>query len=226
LPLCPSAPLSLLLCAFCVLLRFLCLHPPKFPEIFFHPTRSTSMYAVAERPMPLEDDFENIYKAHYRRVFSLCRYLLNSADAAEDATHEVFLRAQRRFDTYDSSLPLSSWLLGIASHHCIDILRRRGVETRLFEIEAEGFEPSARGPNPLAELIAAERGDEVRHALRQLPEKFRVPLVLAYYNELRYDEIGEMLGLKRNHVATLLFRAKQLLRAKLASKEKRRGLSK
>ncbi len=182
------------------------------------------MYATVDSQAASEQDFADIYKAYYRRVFSLCRYLLNSFDAAEDATHEVFLRAQRKLASYDPALPFSSWLLGIASHHCIDPLRRRGTERRLFELEgSEGSEPTSGRPGPLGELLAAERGHDVRHALSQLPEKYRVPLVLAYYNDLSYDEIAETLGLGRNHVATLIFRGKQQLRQRL-EKEKRSGL--
>ena len=184
------------------------------------------MYAPVETSKTLEQDFADIYKTYYRRVFSLCRYLLNSGDAARDAAQEVFLRAERRLADYDSSRPFSTWLLGIASHYCIDQLRRRGVETRIFAAEAlVESEISSHGSSPLAEVLAAERGDAVRAALASLPEKFRIPLVLAYYNELTYDEIGAMLGLKRAYVATLLFRAKQQMRQKLASQETKYGLS-
>ena len=64
---------------------------------------------------PSELDFEDIYKTHYRRVFSLCRYLLNSTERAEDAAHEVFLRVHTKLDSYNPALPLSTWLLKIAS---------------------------------------------------------------------------------------------------------------
>lgn len=190
---------------------------PEFREIFRNVLRSTSMYAPVEPETPPDQDFADIYKAHYRRVFGLCRYLLSSFDAAEDATHEVFLRAQRKLATYNRSMPLSNWLLGIASNHCIDVLRRRGTERRLFDLEtSESFEPPAKAPSPLGQLITSQRGKDVRNALAQLAEKYRVPLVLAYYNELSYDEIAATLGLERNHVATLIFRAKQQLRQKLA----------
>jgi RNA polymerase sigma-70 factor (ECF subfamily) len=175
------------------------------------------MHTPVEPKTPFDQDFAEIYRSHYRRVFSLCRYLLNSFDAAEDATHEVFLRAQRKLATYDPSLPFSSWLCGIATNHCIDILRRRNTERRIFELDgSDGTEAESSIPTPLGEMMAAERGHDVRNALSQLPEKYRVPLVLAYYNELSYDEIAATLGLGRNHVATLIFRGKQQLRQKLA----------
>jgi RNA polymerase sigma-70 factor (ECF subfamily) len=175
------------------------------------------MHAPVEPKTPFDQDFADIYKTHYRRVFGLCRYLLNSFDAAEDATHEVFLRAQRRLVTYDPSLPFSSWVSGIATNHCIDLLRRRTTEKRIFEMDgSDTAEIAVSGSiTPLGEVLAAERGHDVRNALSQLPEKYRVPLVLAYYNELSYDEIAETLGLGRNHVATLIFRGKQQLREKL-----------
>jgi RNA polymerase sigma-70 factor (ECF subfamily) len=141
------------------------------------------MNTRVESQSPFDRDFAEIYKANYRRVFGLCRYLLNSLDAAEDATHEVFLKAQRKLATYDPALPFSSWLSGIASNHCIDLLRRRSTERRIFDLDAaDTVEPVSGNLSPLGELISAERGHDVRHALSQLPEKYRVPLVLAYYN--------------------------------------------
>jgi RNA polymerase sigma factor (sigma-70 family) len=104
------------------------------------------MNTPVEPQTPFDRDFAEIYKTHYRRVFSLCRYLLNSVDAAEDAAHEVFLRAQRKLATYDPSLPFSSWLSGIASNYCIDILRRRTTEKRIFDVDAgPDADPPAAG---------------------------------------------------------------------------------
>jgi RNA polymerase sigma-70 factor, ECF subfamily len=181
------------------------------------------MQTPVESRAPFDRDFADVYKTHYRRVFSLCRYLLNSFDAAEDATHEVFLKAQRRLDTYDPSLPFSSWICGIATNHCIDLLRRKGTEKRIFEMDGtDPRELPSAGPTPLGALVASERGHDVRNALSRLPEKYRVPLVLAYYNEMSYDEIAAAMGLGRNHVATLIFRGKQQLREKLAPRGKGR----
>jgi len=170
--------------------------------------------------MSMDGDFSQIYQEYHRRVLNLCAYLLNSRNAAEDAADEVFLRIQRKFETYDSGLSFSNWILKIASNYCIDILRRRGLEKRLFGVDASEIpEPASHRPGPLSEILASEQGKNVRQALSSLPEKFRVPLVLAYYNEFSYDQIAAILKIPRNTVATLLFRGKQQLREKLREGE-------
>jgi RNA polymerase sigma-70 factor (ECF subfamily) len=64
--------------------------------------------------------------------------------------------------------------------------------------------------------MSKEERAQVRNAVASLPDKYRLPLTLRYYSELSYDEIAEQLELERNHVAALIFRAKQQLRRKLA----------
>jgi len=165
----------------------------------------------------LDQRFDDVYKSHHRRVLALCRYLLNSQDKAEDASHEVFLKAHAKWDSYDPAQPLSTWLLKIASNHCIDLLRRGQTERRIFNLDpGESWDAPSKGPGPLAEVLAAERGRDVRAALSTLSEKYRTPLVLAYFNELNYDEIGEILGVPRTQVAVLVFRGKQQLRQRLS----------
>jgi len=178
------------------------------------------MNAAAEMIMPTEQDFAEIYRKHHRRVFNLCAYLLNSGDAAEDAAHEVFLRVQNRIETYNPDYPLSGWILKIAGNYCVDLLRRRGTEKRLFLHDSSELpDPSSDRPSPLGEILTFEKGNNVRRALASLHEKFRIPLILSFYNDLSYDEIAAALSIPRNTVATLLFRGKQQLREKL-KKEK------
>lgn len=171
--------------------------------------------ATATRTAP-RLDLEAVYQAHYGRVLGLCRYMLSSTEAAEDAAHEVFLKARQREATYDPAYPVRNWLLKIASNHCVDLIRRQGTERRLFGLEVdEASEAPASGPGPLRQLLDGELGERVREALRALPEKYKLPLVLAYYNDFSYAEVGEVLGVGRNTVATLLFRGRQMLRTEL-----------
>ena len=184
------------------------------------------MLATVDAKPPASQDFDEIYRSQYRRVLNLCRYLLNSLDRAEDAAHEVFLRAQGRISTYNPALPISSWLLRIASNHCIDLLRRSARERRIVDADyTDTHEVPSIACSPLKEVLLAEQGHDVRAALSMIPEKYRVPLVLAFYNELDYSEISEILGVERTQVALLIFRGKQHLRQQLEKgsvKERRR----
>jgi RNA polymerase sigma-70 factor (ECF subfamily) len=160
-----------------------------------------------------------IYRRYARRVFGLCRYMLDSREGAEDATSEVFLKLQRSIESYDGSIPFPRWLLRVAGNQCIDVLRRRGRERRVIvEVEdgVAAIEATSSEPLALSAVIRMAEREQLLAAIARLPENHRVPLVLRYYSELSYDEIGQQLGLQKNHVAALIFRGKQELRRKLA----------
>ena len=160
--------------------------------------------------------FEAVYRHFHPRVFGLCQHLLGSSAEAEDAASEIFARLPRAMKTYDAALPFPRWLLSVTSHYCVDLLRKRRAEGRIFELsEGEALEPSSPHPSPLEELLSAEARDGVREAIEALPERHRVPLVLRYYSDLGYDEIAATLELTRANVATLIFRAKKELRVSL-----------
>lgn len=164
-----------------------------------------------------------IHRRYVRRVFGLCHYMLESRESAEDATSEVFLKLQRSIASYDGSIPFPRWLLRVAGNQCIDALRRRRRGRQVIvEVEdgAPALEATSSEPSPLGTVIKMEERVQVQSAIARLPENYRVPLVLRYYSELSYDEIGQQLGLQRNHVAALIFRAKQELRRKLAHRSK------
>jgi len=164
-----------------------------------------------------------IYRRYVRRVFGLCRYMLDSRESAEDATSEVFLKLQRFIESYDRSIPFPSWLLRVAGNQCIDTLRRRQRGRRVI-VEADdgaaAIDAPSSEPSPLGAVISKEERAKVRDAIARLPDNYRVPLVLRYYSELSYDEIAQQLDLERNHVAALIFRAKQELRRRLPHRSK------
>jgi RNA polymerase sigma-70 factor (ECF subfamily) len=167
------------------------------------------------------DALGELFREFRPDVLRLCTRMLGPVDA-EDATSETFSRAQMRFDRYDATQPLGRWLRSIAAHDCIDRLRRRSLEKRLFEpspsevdAEIETGDFSEKPASALDELVQTRRQSAVRIALDSLPDRYRAPLVLRYFAELDYDAIGKELGLTRAQVASSLFRAKQLLRGLL-----------
>src|SRR5262245_62873118 len=181
---------------------------------------STSVVEALERARPGDQaGLADLYAEFGRRVLGLCRHLLGSTEAAEDARSEVFLRLPRALERYDPALPFDRWLLSVTSHHCLDVLRRRRLEARLFasELDESGGEAvgSAPGPSPLASVLTEEGRTRLRDALLRLPERYRVALALRYEGELSYDEIARQLRVTRNHVAILIFRGKEALRRML-----------
>ena len=161
--------------------------------------------------------FEVLYREYYVRVVGLCRRLLNSNQLAEDAAQETFMRAYKSFRKYKTDRPFWQWIASIANNHCIDLLRQQNRTEALFGDEADELEQLADGETlVLNDLISLEEAESLNGAVTNLAAKYRVPLILAYFNQLSYDEIAEQLSISRNHVGVLLLRAKQRLRADLA----------
>src|SRR5450755_4521797 len=93
-----------------------------------------------------------IYRLYARRVFGLCRYMLDSRESAEDATSEVFLKLQRSIKSYDGSTPFHRWLLRVTGNQCIDTLHRRKRGRQVIVEVEDGtatFEAVSAGPSPL-----------------------------------------------------------------------------
>jgi len=162
--------------------------------------------------------FEILYKEYNARVFGLCRRLLGSTDLAKDATQETFVKAYKSFSKYDNKQPFWRWISTIAGNHCVDVLRGQQRTKSLFGDEATELEQIASSTaSDINLLIERQESTALTEAIQQLPEKYRVPIVLAYFNEASYEEIAVTLAITRNHVGILLLRGRQMLREQLAS---------
>jgi RNA polymerase sigma-70 factor (ECF subfamily) len=164
--------------------------------------------------------FADLYGAYSADVARLCRRLLGAGAEAEDARSETFLRAGQALASYDRGRPFRRWLLAIAAHHCLDRLRRRQVEGRLFDAaELSELDLPLAGPTPLGLALVRERREALHTALEALPPAQRAPLVLRYFADLPYDTIAELLGVTSRDVGVLLYRAKARLRKGLREGE-------
>ena len=196
---------------------------PRSHEGIAKPMEAPDLESVIQRAQGHDADaLGEIYRRYARRVFGLCRYMLDSREGAEDATSEVFLKLQRSIETYDGSTPFPRWLLRVAGNQCIDVLRRRqrGRQVIVEVEDATAIEAPSSELSPLGAVMSKEERTQVRDAIARLPENYRLPLILRFYSELSYDEIAQQLELPRNSVAVLIFRAKQELRRKLAHRSK------
>jgi RNA polymerase sigma-70 factor (ECF subfamily) len=156
-----------------------------------------------------DEAFARLVEAYQVPVFNLCFRILGEAAEAEDASQETFLRAYRNLASYDPQRKLSSWLLSIASHHCIDRLRRRRLVSLPLEDLGPAEDPADPSPGPEASLADAERRRDVRRLLDHLAPQDRAAIVLRYWYDLPVEEIGETLGLSVSAVKSRLHRARR-----------------
>ena len=132
----------------------------------------------------------------------------------EDLAQETFLRVFRGLRYFDARAKLSTWIYTIAHRVAVDHLRQGPTRRDHVELPERLAAPQ-RDPETTAaheELDAIVRGE-----LHALPEKYRIPLVYAAIDELDYHTIGAMLKVKPGTVKTLVFRGRQLLKARVES---------
>ncbi len=160
--------------------------------------------------------FGELVRRYERDVFNLAYRMLNDWGEAEDAAQEAFLRAYAHLDRYDQQRSFKTWLLSIASNHCIDRLRRRRL-TLLSLDEPLPPHPALTSdtPGPEEATLANERSAQVQKLLDELNPDYRVAVILRYWYDFSYAEIAEMLETTESAIKSRLFRARQTLANKL-----------
>lgn len=156
------------------------------------------------------------FAAFYRRhVGTILRYLRGrlSPDVAEDAAHEVFLRAFRQRATYEPRFPTARpWLYGIAANVIADHHRNEVRRLRALERESQVSTTA-----PRSEVDAPELSAELAAALRRLSLGDREALLLTVWGELSYEETAAALGIAVGTVRSRIARARAFLRAELTA---------
>ena len=172
------------------------------------------------------DAFEMLTTRHEQRVYSLAMRMLRQEQDAEDVTQQTFLSALENLDGFRGEASFSTWLLRIASHAALKVIRKRkGLETVSLEAATEASEHSDAVPHP--EFIADWRQspeqlvqkNEIRRlldeALARLDEKHRLVFLLRDVEGLSIHETAEALDLSEANVKVRLVRARLQLREQL-----------
>lgn len=163
-----------------------------------------------------EHAFAQLVEAYQSPIYNLAYRMLGSSAEAEDATQEAFLRVWTKLDTYDPSRKLSSWMLSVASHHCIDRLRRRrGGQVSMEEIMASRWLP-ADEPRPEDVTLSQEQREQVRTLLQYLQPQYRLVVTLRYWQDKSYTEIAAITGTTESAVKSRLHRARRAMAELLA----------
>lgn len=162
---------------------------------------------------------EELYDRYSRPAYSLARRVTGDPAFAEEAVQEVFLAVWRQPERFQASRGgFASWLLAAVHHKAVDAVRREeAVRRRAQALQAvEGLDasdPPAGRPEEAVELRL--RGEQVRRALRDLPDSQREAMTLAYYGGYTQREIASLTDTPLGTVKTRMHRAMHNLRAAL-----------
>jgi RNA polymerase sigma-70 factor, ECF subfamily len=160
---------------------------------------------------------DTLLRRHYDRIWTLCRRLAGNPADAQDAAQEALIAIARGLPRFDGRAAFTTWSYRVATNACLDELRRRARRPRPWAPD-EGL--------PLADLAdPAPRPDvvvdrlDIDAALAQLPEDFRVTVVLRDLCDLEYADIAELLGLPPGTVRSRISRGRALLARHLGNPE-------
>ncbi|NJN80890.1 MAG: sigma-70 family RNA polymerase sigma factor [Caldilineaceae bacterium] len=153
--------------------------------------------------------FSLLVEAYQRPVYNLTYRMLGNGPEAEDAAQETFLRAYSRLKQYNPDHKFSTWILSIANHYCIDLLRKRRVTYISIDDNPVLENLEGKAPRPETEALAGEHSAEVQALLAKLEPDYRTPLILRYWEEYSYDEIANAMDLTVSAVKSRLFRARK-----------------
>lgn len=163
------------------------------------------------------DAFEQLVLAHQKQVYNLCLRLSGNPDDACDLSQEAFLRAWRSLRQYQFGAEFSTWLYRLTQNVCIDFLRwQKRQKTVPLQMEDESGETERPLPDPAPGPEEQAQSSELRQtlmaAIQQLPADYRDILVLRAVDDLPYEQIAELLGLKLGTVKSRLARARLQLK--------------
>ena len=151
-------------------------------------------------------------------VYATAFYYVGRYGEAEDVAQDAFLEAYKNLRKLKDHSRFAPWLREITCRTAANWLRRHGKrisnETPLPFRRKLSIEQARQQPDGIVERH--ERVDRVQDAIDSLPERYRLPVVLRYLQELSYEEIGDFIGESVEEVRGVLQRAGRLLRDQLA----------
>lgn len=165
-----------------------------------------------------QDAFAELVYTYQDAVYNLSYRMLGESGEAEDAAQEAFLRAYNNLHRYDPNRSFKTWILSIASNHCIDRLRKR----RLHYLSIDEPLPTSINlaltsdePGPEEALQREEFSEQIQLLLEDLSPDDRLAVVLRYWYDYSYTEIADIMDMTESAIKSRLFRARRTLADKL-----------
>ncbi|WP_211745095.1 RNA polymerase sigma factor [Paenibacillus sp. Marseille-Q4541] len=159
-----------------------------------------------------------LFNTYNKEIYRTCYYLLQNAQDAEDACHDVFVTVfQQDFQKVDY---LKAWLMRITTNHCLNLLKK-SRKKREKQLQIRHLHEEATTSAKALETIVEEKSTSAdwQMLFQQLPDKLLVVITLRYINDLTMTEIAEVLRIPVGTVKSRLHKAIKIMRNKLEQEE-------
>jgi len=155
--------------------------------------------------------FAALVARHGRAVRGLCRVMLNDGQSVEDDVQDVFLKLWSSRQRYRAEGRFKAYLMVSTRRHCLDQRRRRSAHQRRLQRTMPDRQvlPASHVSAP---VDRAQEAAQVHRALGALPERFRVPLVLRYWEDFSYHDIAYVLDIRESTARARVFHGLRKLR--------------
>lgn len=166
------------------------------------------------KPKWVNEEFGKVYEEHSQCIFYLALRLLGDQAKAEDATHDVFLKAFRKMESFRGDSNVRTWLYRITINHCQN-LQQSWHNRHMFSNADDAIWETANTDlaDPLRVLETKELGQRIQRSLDSLTEEYRLLLLLVADQELSYEQIGHVTEQSADAVRGKLHRARKAFAA-------------
>jgi RNA polymerase sigma-70 factor (ECF subfamily) len=162
--------------------------------------------------------FAAVYEEHAQAIYYLTLRLLSDPVMAQDATHDVFLKAYRKMGQFRGDSALRTWLYRIAINHCRNLQQSWHQRTMVSNADESIWELTPSGADsPLRVLEIKELGERIQKTMEGLSEEYRLLLLLVADEKLSYDEVADLTGQSSDAVRGKLHRARKAFAARFQS---------
>ena len=161
--------------------------------------------------------FSEIVNRYKNLVYSIILRQARDDEDPNDIAQDVFLKIYKNLDSYTPAFKFSTWVMRITGNHIIDLYRRKKIEAVSYEEYTEsGSDIVAATRSPEAEYLRREQALRINKIVAELPEIYKIPVVMYHMEGLSYLEISEKTGEPLSKVKNRIFRGRKLLKALLA----------
>lgn len=160
-----------------------------------------------------EKAFEQVFKTHFKRLHSYACTILQDEAEAEEMVQQVFFKLWERTDNLSLSGSVSSYLYRAVHNESLNFIKHRKVRTNHQIHVAYSMKNAVEQPDK--KVVAGELEKKINSALNELPEQCRTIFQLSRFDELKYREIADKLGISIKTVENQMGKALKILRLKL-----------